>query len=129
MDENEIVIVNSTVESSSIYNKEYINKHANMNHVVATARHFWHLEGIKSTGSTKLTNVIQVDLGGFIPHQIIDKGAVDFLSDHSVTRKIFCRDYEIDLNSRVTILNMFHDLDTNNTKHTEEEKNDVQRAR
>jgi len=124
-----MAIINSSVESSSIYNKEYINKHASMNHVVANAKTYWHLERSQDTESTKITYIIQVDLNGFIPHLLVDKGAIEFLNDHSVMRKIFCRDHEIDLSSRATILDKLHDLETNNTKHTEEEKNDVQRAR
>jgi len=91
VNENEIVIVNSSVKSSSIYNKAYINKHASMKHVVATSKHFWHFEGIKNTESTKFTCVAQVDLGGFNPHQLVSRSAVGFLSDYIVERKHFDR--------------------------------------
>ena len=91
MNENEIILVNSSVESSSIYNKAYINKHATMNHVVAKARQYWHLENINNTDSTKLTYIIQVNLGGFIPHQFVNRGAVGFLDDYIVERKKFSR--------------------------------------
>ena len=90
MNENEIVMVSSSVESSSIFDKTYINKHAGMNHVVAMARHFWHFEGIKNT-NTKMTYMNQVRLGGFIPHQLINRGAVGFLSDYLVMRNQFSR--------------------------------------
>ena len=73
-----MAIINSSVESSSIYNKEYINKHASMNHVVANAKTYWHLERSQDTESTKITYIIQVDLGGFIPHLFVEKGAVEF---------------------------------------------------
>jgi len=66
LNENEIILVNSSVKSSSVYNKVYINKHVSIKHVVATALTYWHFESIKSTESTKLTYVIQVELGGFI---------------------------------------------------------------
>ena len=91
VNENEIAIINSTVGSSSIYNKAYLNKHASMKHVVATSKHYWHLEGIKNTDSTKLTYVAQVDLGGFIPHQLVNRNAVALLSDFIVERKHFSR--------------------------------------
>ena len=78
------------MESSSIYNTAYIKKHA-INHVVATAKQLWYLEGVKSTDSTKLTNVIQVDLGGFIPYQLVSRSAVGFLNDYIVERKHFSR--------------------------------------
>jgi len=91
INENEIVITSSSVKSSSIYNKANINKHASMKHVVATTKQYSHLESIKNTNSTKMTYVAQIDLGGFIPRQLVSRAAVSFLSDYPVERKHFSR--------------------------------------
>lgn len=50
--------------------------------------------------STKLTYVIQVNLGGNIPLQIVNLSAVEFLSDYIAMRGLFSKDYEIDLERR-----------------------------
>ena len=91
MNENDIdIIASSSVESSSIY-KAYISKHTSMKHVVATSKQYYHLESIKNTDNTKITYIIQVKLGGFIPSQFVNRGAIDFLSDYIVERKHFSR--------------------------------------
>jgi len=79
------------VESSSVYDNAFINKHASMKHFVATSKQYWHLEGIGNNDCTKITYLIQVNLGGFIPHQFINRGAVGFLNDWVIMRKHFSR--------------------------------------
>ena len=54
--------------------------------------------------STKLTFVTQVNLGGNIPHQVVNLSAVGFLSDYIAMRQLFSKDYEIDLKKRRGLL-------------------------
>jgi len=54
--------------------------------------------------STKLTYVTQVNLGGNIPHQVVNLSAVGFLSDYIAMRQLFSMDYEIDLEKRRGLL-------------------------
>jgi len=56
------------------------------------------------TDSTKLTFVTQVNLGGIIPHQVVNLSAVGFLSDYIAMRQLFSKDYEIDLKKRRGLL-------------------------
>ena len=128
VNENEMVMVNSSIESSTIYNKAYINEHASMDHIFARARTYWHLKSIKSTDSTKLTYFIQLNLGGKIPQQIVIRGAVGFMLDLSIMRRHFSRDYEIDLHSRASILHMMSVVNKGEIRQTETEKNDIRQA-
>ena len=54
--------------------------------------------------STKLTYVVQVNLGGNIPRQLLDHSAVEVLSNYIAMRELFSKDYEIDLERRRGLL-------------------------
>jgi len=54
--------------------------------------------------STKLTYVVQVNLGGNIPRQLVDHSAVEVLSNYIAMRELFSKDYEIDLERRRGLL-------------------------
>jgi len=55
--------------------------------------------------SIKLTYVLQLKLGGIIPHQLVDLSAVELLSANFIAmREQFNKDYEIDLERRRGLL-------------------------
>jgi len=54
--------------------------------------------------STKLTYVVQVNLGGIIPRQVVDLSALKSLNDYIAMRELFSKDYEIDLEKRRGLL-------------------------
>ncbi|GMI57466.1 hypothetical protein ScalyP_jg11508 [Parmales sp. scaly parma] len=67
--------------------------------------------------ATKLSFVIQLDLGGIVPHKLIELGAVDFLHEFVALRKLYNKDYKIDLAKRQQLIS--NELDLGPTTCTE----------
>ena len=91
-----VVYVYESIEHSNLFPSA-----ANENNIFVRAR----TTGIVSCEpitehSTKLTYVIQVNLGGNIPRQVLKLSAVKSLSDYIAMRELFSKDYEIDLERR-----------------------------
>ena len=87
------------------------------------------MESVKDSDSTKLTYIIQVDLGGFIPSQVIGRSARRFFKDYSIMRKVFSMDYEKDLNTRMSIMDHMYKIELDKVELTTDERNDFQRAK
>ena len=95
-----VVYVIESIKHSNLFSKA-VNE--NNNFVRAGGTGFLSFEPI-TKHSTKLTYVTQVNLGGNIPHQVVNLSAVGLLSDYIATRKLFSKDYEIDLERRRGLL-------------------------
>jgi len=95
-----VVYVNETIEHSNLFPSAASE---NNNFVRAGVTGFLCFEPI-TKHSTKLTYVTQLNLGGNIPHQVVNLSAVEFLSDYIAMRQLFSKDYEIDLERRRGLL-------------------------
>jgi len=94
-----VVYVSESIECSNLFPSA---ANENNNHVRA-ATGFFSFEPITEL-STKLTYVTRVNLGGFIPLQFVTLSAVGLLSDYIAMRRLFSKDYEIDLERRRGLL-------------------------
>jgi len=76
---NQIIMVNSDSDeaSTSSFNQAYIEANSKVKFVKAKARSFWKYDRVRDTETTKLTHVLQVDIQGNVPHQLIEKGGVN----------------------------------------------------
>ena len=57
-----------------------------------------------SIGRTKLTYISQMNVGGIVPNVVIEQGAAGILSVFADRRKLFSKDYEIDLARREALV-------------------------
>ena len=73
-----------------------------------------------SIGGTKLTFINQVSLGGIVPHKVVEQGAAGILSVFADRRKLFSKDYEIDLARREALVVKLQDV-TDNKRGLEDE--------
>jgi len=118
VDQNEIILVSSTLESSRFFDKKFFEANGIGNFVETKESSFWHLEGIEDTDTMLLTFVVQLDLGGLIPAQFVETVAISFLNDYSTMRQQFSKDYEINKKSREAILDGFQELKVGEVEHT-----------
>ena len=72
-----------------------------------------------SNGGTKLTYISQMNLGGIFPRLVVEQGAAGMLSVFADRRKLFSKDYEIDLARREALLVKLQDV-TDNKRGLEE---------
>jgi len=97
----QIVHVNKDVDESKLF-----PECASIKNNVVVGKTSGYLSYVDSTitgssiNSTKMMYVVRLDLGGLIPKKFLEFSAMEFLSDYSVMRKAFCKDYEIDLEQR-----------------------------
>jgi len=75
--------------------------------------------------STKLIYVTQVNLGGYIPHQVITLSAVGFLSNYIAMRQLFSKDYEIDLERRGVLVENLIIIN----EHSKVESDEIERGK
>jgi len=75
--------------------------------------------------STKLTYVVQLTLGGNIPQQVVDLSAVKSLSDYTAMRKLFSKDYEIDLERRELLVEKLNST----REHSKVESDEIERGK
>jgi len=72
-----------------------------------------------------LTYMVQVNLGGHIPHQVVKHSATGFLSDFSAMRQLFSKDYEIDLERRGVLVEKFKIVN----EHSKVESDEIERGK
>ena len=121
--DEEIILVNSTVDNSSAFDKAYIDANVSVNYVVAKASTLITFKPHEHNDAcTDLMYIVQLDLGGLIPHPFIDRGATDFLNDFTLQREQFSEDFEIDKQSRLAILSDISRLELEGRSATESEK-------
>ena len=94
------VYVNESIKCSNLFPSATIE---NNNFVRAGGTGYISFEAITEL-STKLTYVVQVNLGGIIPRQVVDLSALKSLNDYIAMRELFSKDYEIDLEKRRGLL-------------------------
>ena len=119
-----MIIVFRDISESDLF-RNIASENKNRHIVTAhTSGYYWMMP--EKNGCTKLIVLMQVDLGGIIPAFVADSRAVDFLSDYGRMRNDHNRDREIDERSRSLIISK---IDDDSIVLTEEEENDIQRAR
>jgi len=119
-----MIIVFRDISESDLF-RNIASENKNRHIVTAhTSGYYWMMP--EKNGCTKLIVLMQVDLGGIIPAFVADSRAVDFLSDYGRMRTDHNRDREIDERSRSLIISK---IDDDSIVLTEEEENDIQRAR
>jgi len=116
-----IVYVIESIKHSNLFSKA-VNE--NNNFVRAGGTGFLSFEPI-TKHSTKLTYVTQVNLGGNIPHQVVNLSAVGLLSDYIATRKLFSKDYEIDLERRGLLMDKLRSTQ----EHSKVESDEIERGK
>jgi len=118
-----IVYVYESIKYSNLFPSA---ANENNNFVRAVVTGFLSFEPI-TEHSIKLTYVLQLKLGGFIPRQVIDLGAVGMMSASFIEmRESFSKDYEIDSEKRrgllVGKLNSTHE-------HSKVESDEIERGK
>jgi len=77
--------------------------------------------------TTRLKLYIKLDLGGVIPSRIVTMNASKFFNDYVVMRKMFNKDYEIDLLSRSKVTKCINKH--NSDKYSLAEKADIEKGK
>ena len=95
-----MVHVSESIEHSNLFPNA---ANENNNHVRASLTGYFSFELITKQ-MTKLTYVTRINMGGHIPRQVVDLGAVKVLSDYIAMRRLFSKDYEIDSERRRGLL-------------------------
>ena len=119
---DKVVYVSESIEYSNLFPSA---ANENNNHVRA-ATGFFSFEPITEL-STKLTYVTRVNLGGFIHLQFVTLSAVGLLSDYIAMRRLFSKDYEIDLERRRGLL--AGKLNKNVNEHSKVESDEIERGK
>ena len=117
-----LMIANESIKSSGLFEAAAKNNNSN---VIAFTSALGSYTASDNNTKTKFKYVCQVDLGGFIPRQVIDLGAVDILSDYIAMRELFSKDYEIDSERRSLLvgkLNSTHE-------HSKVESDEIERGK
>jgi len=117
-----IVYVNESIECSNLFPSA---ANENNNFVRAGGIGYISFEPITEL-STKMIYMMQVNLGGNIPQQVVTLSAVGVLSDYTAMRQLFSKDYEIDSGRRrgllVGKLNNFNE-------HSKVESDEIERGK
>ena len=108
LDESGKIIIAFEDATSSKLITENDNKGKKQSYVEASNFGCFFMEPVEEDGTsfstTKLTYIARVSLGGYVPHLVVEQGAAGYLSGFSDTRKLFNKDYEIDLARREALI-------------------------
>ena len=100
-----IIIAFDDIKSSKLLDKYDAAK---LNYTKALSTGLYEFEPASADGTffkkTKLTYISQVNVGGNVPHQVVEMGAAGFFTSFIAIRKLYCKDYEIDLARREALL-------------------------
>ena len=102
------------IESSKLLMDDKMTKH---DYVNATNVGYYLCEPVVnsdvSIGGTKLTYISQISVGGIVPHLVVEQAAAGIMSVFADRRKLFRKDYEIDLAKREALVVKLKDVADN----------------
>ena len=131
LDESGKIIIAFEDATSSKLITENDNKGKKQSYVEASNFGCFFMEPVEEDGTsfstTKLTYIARVSLGGYVPHLVVEQGAAGYLSGFSDTRKLFNKDYEIDLARRNVLLTKIRSAAAK--KGLDKDKREIARAK
>ena len=126
-DSKTMVLIGESITSSEVL-PEKIQK---LSYISANASYSAFYEELSNSSkskvkSTKVKYMVQLNLGGAMHKQLVDRSAAHLIRSSNSMRDFYSKDYEFDLESREELLKT---LKLNEKEHSEAENDDIKRAK